>query len=67
LELLAKALQNGATEGNEPSVCKALTPLRAFGAALQHQAGWKEGRHSASERFREMKRALREELERFIS
>jgi ADP-heptose:LPS heptosyltransferase len=66
LKELVGALRNGATAPQGPIVRQALTPLWAFRAALQRQAGWKGGEPAAQVWFQEVKVALSEELGKFV-
>ncbi len=66
LKQLVCVLRNGAMAPKGPAVRQALTPLWAFRAALQGQAGWKEGEHTAEVWFQKVKAALGEELGKFV-
>lgn len=66
LPRLVKALKNGAQVDDDPSVDRALIPLRAFGQALARQGSWKGSKSQARGWFQEVREALEQELAQFI-
>lgn len=63
---LVDMLKNGIRMADDPSVDRALVPLRAFGQVLARQAAWKGSKSGARAWFKEVKVALGQELAQFI-